>query len=151
MQDRTADQLHVKVTHVENAASGLAHYGEGFHREFIEDFLQCVVLLFLDPLYAFGSFFRFGVGNFGARKGCRAVAQAAQALLNALPELVRFGAQFGVGELLHLRLKGIDGRDSGLRVLDVPLVLGPEDLAYQRINQTVKSFGGRRNTLGYLF
>ena len=66
-----------------------------------------------------------------------------QPLLDALPELICFGAQFGVGKLLHLRFEGVDRLDPGHQALDDPLVLCPKDLANQSVNQTVKSFGGR--------
>ena len=66
-----------------------------------------------------------------------------QTVLNSLPELVRLGAQFGVGELLHLRFEGIDRLDPGHQALDDPLILGPKDLADQSVNQTMKSFKGR--------
>jgi hypothetical protein len=66
-----------------------------------------------------------------------------QPFLNSLPELIRLGAQFGVGELLHLRFEGIDRLDPRHQALDDPLVLGPKDLANQSVNQAVKSFRGR--------
>jgi hypothetical protein len=53
----------------------------------------------------------------------------AQPLLNALPEFVRFGAQFGVAELLDLRLKRIDRLDLRHQRFDDPFVLGPKNLA----------------------
>jgi hypothetical protein len=67
----------------------------------------------------------------------------AESLLDALPELVRLGAQFGVAELLHLRLERIDGRDIGHRGLNETLVLGPKNLTDECIDQTLKSFAGR--------
>ena len=53
---------------------------------------------------------------------------AAQPLLNALPEFVRFGAQFGVSELLDLGLKRVDRLHFRHQPLDDALVLGPENL-----------------------
>ena len=53
---------------------------------------------------------------------------AGQALLDALPEFVGLGAQLVVRELLHLRLKRIDGLDLRHQALEFALVLGPEDL-----------------------
>jgi hypothetical protein len=63
--------------------------------------------------------------------------------LDALPELVGFGAQFGVGELLHLRFERSDGLDLGHQALDDPLVLGSKNLTDQSVNQAVKSFRGQ--------
>jgi hypothetical protein len=96
VQHHAADQLHVEMAHVEDAAAGLANHGE-----------------------------------------------RTQPFLNALPELVRLGAQLRVSELLHLWFEGIDGPDPGHHALDHPLVLGPKDLANQCVDQTVKSFRGR--------
>ena len=36
MQDDAADQLHVEVAHVEEAAAGFANYGEGFDQQIVE-------------------------------------------------------------------------------------------------------------------
>ena len=65
-----------------------------------------------------------------------------QPLLNSLPELIRLGAQFRVGELLRLRFEGSDGRNPGHQALDAPLVFGSKDLANQSVNQTVNPSEG---------
>ena len=39
VQHHATDQLHIEVTHVEHAASGFAHHGESFGKNFVEDFL----------------------------------------------------------------------------------------------------------------
>ena len=75
----------------------------------LKDFLQGVVLFFLEPLLPIEIGFVLGFSRFGALSLAGSFATAAQPLLNALPEFVRLGAQFGVGELLYLRLKRIDG------------------------------------------
>jgi hypothetical protein len=66
-----------------------------------------------------------------------------QPLLDSSPELIRPGAQLGVGELFHLRFEDSDSPDLGHQALDDPLILGPKDLANQCVNQAVKSFRGR--------
>jgi hypothetical protein len=71
--------------------------------------------------------------------------------LNTLTKFVRLGEQFIVGEPLHLRLEGIDSLDPGHHALDDPLVFGPEDLAYQSVDQTLKSFRGDALSSSYAF
>jgi hypothetical protein len=138
MLHHAADQLHVEMAHIEHAAARLAHHSEGFDEHLVENFLQGFVLLFLNLLGVVRIVLRFGPG---LSRG--AAGEPTEPLLNALPEFIRPGAQLVVGELLHLRLKGIDGPDLGHHALDDPLVFGPKDLANQSVNQTVKSFGGR--------
>ena len=36
MQDHAADQLNVEMAHVEDAAAGFAHHGEGFDQKVVE-------------------------------------------------------------------------------------------------------------------
>ncbi len=101
MQHHAADQLNVEVPHVQHAASGLANHSKGLLQNFVENFLQSFVLLF------FKLFLLIEIGLFptpsGGAAGRRFLCDPAQPLLNALPEFVRLGAQFGVGELLDLR------------------------------------------------
>jgi hypothetical protein len=96
-----ADQLHVEMTHVEHTAAGLAHHGEGFYQDFIQNFLQRFVLLFLELLRLIDINVGFG---FLLRRWN--IGDAAQPLLNALPELARLGAKLVVGELPRLPLRG---------------------------------------------
>jgi len=103
------------MAHVEHTASGLAHHGESFYQDFVQNFLQGFVLLFFELLGAvgIGFSFGFGIGFRRRRRGDMTQPLLIQAILDALPELVRFGAQFRVGELLHLRFEGIDSLDPG--------------------------------------
>ena len=58
MQDGAADELHVEVPHVQNAASGLAADGERFNQQVIQR------LAVGDPLLEFHGFLgEFGVGE----------------------------------------------------------------------------------------
>jgi hypothetical protein len=75
----------------------------------------------------------FGLLCFRARGARRrgssdAATDAAHPLLNALAEFVCLGPQFGVGELLDLRFKGIDGLHVRHQRLDDALVLRAENL-----------------------
>jgi len=126
------------VAHVEHPASGLTDHNECFHQDFVQSFLQSLVLLFLELLRAVGIVLRL---RFGIRRS--AARHTTQTILNSLTELVRLSAQFSVRELLGLRFESIDSLDLGHQTLDDALVLGPKDLADQSVNQTVKSFRGR--------
>ena len=130
MQDDAADQLHVEVAHVEHAASGFANHRESLHQNFVQHFLQSIVLLFFQPLLAvdvgLGFIFISGISrNFRGAS----VREASHALLDPPPKFIRLGAQLGVGELLDLRLKRIDSRHLRHQGLDDALVFRPENLA----------------------
>ena len=115
MQHHAADQLHVEVAHVEYAAAGLAHHGESFHQNFVQNFVDGFTAFVIELLEAV----RVGIGLVG---------NGGQTRLNALPEFFGFGAQLVVRELPHLRLKRIDSLDLRHQALQFALVLGPEDL-----------------------
>ena len=58
MQDPAADQLHIKVAHVEGAAARFAHHGKDFHEKVIQG------LALLEPLAEFVGFStQFGVAQ----------------------------------------------------------------------------------------
>ena len=61
VQNHAADQLHIEVAHVENAAAGFADHGEGFDQNFIEDFVDqlCALVVELFPAI------RIGIGLVG--------------------------------------------------------------------------------------
>ena len=115
MQHHAADQLHIEVAHVEHAAPGFADHGEGFHQKLVQRFVDQLGAIIFELLEAVGI-------------GVRFVRETGQALLDALAEFVRLGAQLVVRELLHLRLKRTDGLDPRHQALQFALVLGPEDL-----------------------
>ena len=58
---------------------------------------------------------------------------------DARAELGGFGAQLLVRELLHLRLKGVDGGDDGQHALDGALVRGAKDFSESLIEKHVES------------
>ena len=103
VQHHAADQLHVEVAHVEDAAAGLADHGKGFG----QDVLQKLI-------------FR--------RTPLVVVLDAFEALGQALAEFVGLGAQLGVGERVHLRFERIDLLDRGHQALNLALVIGAENL-----------------------
>ncbi len=115
VQHHPADQLHIEMTHVEDAAAGFAADGEGFDEQLVEDFFQGEVAFGFDLLLAVGVGVRL-VGDFG------------EPLLDALAELVGLGAQLGVGKLLHGRLQSADGFDRRQQALHFALVFGAEHL-----------------------
>src|ERR1035438_300631 len=127
VQHHAADQLHVEMPHVEHTPSRLADHSKGLYQNLFEDFLDSFVLLFFKLLLLV----KIGLvlGSRLGGLGLRTPGNVAQPLLNALPEFVRFGAQFGVAELLDLRLKRIDRLDLRHQRFDDPFVLGPKNLA----------------------
>ena len=116
VQHHAADQLHIKVPHVQNAAAGLAHYGKGFLQNLVQndvcDFQSLLIELSQPIEVSVGL-----VGNLG------------DAVLNLLAELFGFGAQLVVGKLADLRLERIDRQDSRHHPLDLAFVLGAKNLA----------------------
>ena len=120
VQNHAADQLHIEVAHVQDAAAGFADDGEGFGQQVVEDFFDGGEAIGLDLLEAVG----VGLGFVG---------DAAEPVLDALAEFVGLGAQFVVGQLLHRRLERVDGLDLGQQALYFALVLGPENLGYKEL------------------
>ena len=120
------------MPHVQHAAPGFADHRECFYQNLVQRFLQRVVLLLLHPLDAVEIILAiFRVCRRFTCSGRIPVAPShpAQPFLDALPELVRFGAQFLVRELLHLGLERVDGLYVGHQRLDNALVLRPKNLA----------------------
>ncbi len=103
VQHHAADQLHVEVPHIQDAAARLAHHGESLRENLIQDLIlnpAALVVVFNVP----GSF------------------------LDSRPELVRLGAQFGIAEPLHLGFKRANLLNIWHRALDFALVVGAENL-----------------------
>ena len=116
VQHHAADQLHVEMAHVQDAPAGFADHREGLDQEVGQDLADRLVMLGVDFLAALGLGPRF-IGNLG------------NALLYPAAEFVRFGPQFLVAKLLHLRLEGVNRLHVGQQSLDLALVFGPEDLS----------------------
>ena len=120
------------MPHVEHAASGFADYGERFDQNVVQRFLQRDVLLLFHPLDAVKIVFVIFRSCHCATSRRRipvAPSQPIQPFLDALPEFVRLGAQFGVREFLHLGFERVDGLYIGPQRLDDALVLRPKNLA----------------------
>src|SRR5579862_8863233 len=129
MQDHAADQLHIEVAHVQNAAAAFADHSKSFHQKLIENFIDC-----LDAL---------GVEFFPAVLiGIGLVRNMSQAILYPLAEFIRFGAQLFIAELAHGGFERVNGLDSRHQALDLALVLGSEDLGYKSINQNENPWRG---------
>ena len=130
VQDHAANQLHVKVAHVENTPSCLAHYRERLHQNFVENLLQRVVLLFFQALYAVNIVFLVRASRIRlCTPAAVCTSKTAQSLLDPMPELIRFRPQFGVSQFLDLGLQRVDGVHVRRQRLDDTLVLGAENLA----------------------
>ena len=101
MEDHPADELDVEGAHAEGTDGGFAHDGEGFLEQAVERASPGRrEILFGDPL---------------------------EGLSEPAAELFRPGPELLVGERLHARLERVDRRDARQELLDVPLVLRPED------------------------
>ncbi len=122
VQNHAADQLHIEVPHIEHATSTFADHGKRLLQQFVENRLQHGAALRFDFLLPVG----IGVGF---------IRNRAQPLLNTGAKLRRPGAKFVVGELLHLRLQRVDRIDARLQALHFALVLSPENLTQQSIDQ----------------
>ncbi len=95
VEGQAADELHVEVPHVEDAAACLARHREGFGQEVVQGL----------PL--------------------------GQPLL----ELPGLGRELRVGERPQRRLQLADPLNDGADALQLPLVLGPDDLCEDGIDQ----------------
>ena len=81
------------MPHVENAASGLADYGESLGQDLVQHFLKRVVFLFFEALGTVKIVFLFRrLRGVRGRLVSVAGAESAQPLLNALAELVGLSA-----------------------------------------------------------
>ena len=103
VQNHAADQLHVEMAHVELAAADFADEGERGHENGCERFL-----------------------HFGAVFGIFYV-DALQLRRDLHLQFGGLNAEVLVGELLHFRLERVDLRDERLELLDVALVLRPDE------------------------
>ncbi len=121
VQNHAADQLHIEVPHVEHAPSGFADHGKGLLKQFVENCFEHLTALRFD--------FRLAIEVRGISIRVRRVGDRAETLLNTGAKLRRLGAEFVIGELLRLRLEGVDRHDARLQALDLALVLRPENLA----------------------
>src|SRR5271156_1732274 len=117
MQSHPADELHIEVPHVQNAAAALANQSESFLQKLIENFIDELPALVVEFFPAIHVRVRL-VGNTG------------QAFLYSQAELVRLRAQLLISELAHFGLKHVDGLDPRHQALNLALVLGPENLGY---------------------
>ena len=104
------------MTHIQNASACFASNGEGLFKDLVQDFVGYAKTFLLDFFLAL----EIGIGLIG---------NLSDAFLYCLAEFVGFGAQRLVRELLHLRLKRIDGRDSRQQALDLAFILGAKNLA----------------------
>ena len=116
VQNHAADQLHVEMPHIQNTASGFAHYGEGLFQNLVQNGVGEVQALLVELSQA-------------VKVSVRLVGYLGKAILNSLPEVLGLAAQLLVGKLLDLRLQRIDRQDARHQPLDLAFVLGAEDLA----------------------
>ena len=122
MEDHAADQLNVKVPHIENTPPSFTNYGESFYQDLVENLIKGLPALVFELLEAVG----IGVGLVG---------NLVQTLGNLLPKFVRLGTQLIIAERLHGRLQRTDGLDIWPQALEFALVFGPEDLRNGVVNQ----------------
>src|SRR6185369_12797897 len=110
-----ANELHVEVPHVQNAAASLAHYSKGLLQNLVQNGIGEFQALLVQL-------------SFAVEVGIRLVGNLGKAVLDLLTELVSLGAQLLVGKLLHLRLERIDRQNARHQSLDLALVLGAKNL-----------------------
>ena len=103
-------------------AASFADYRESFDQELLQGFIQCVGAFLFDLFPAIG--IRLGL-----------IGNLVETLLNAVAELVGFGAQLLVRKLLHLGFERTHILDLRHHTLDVALVLGAKDLGGNCLNQ----------------
>ena len=128
MQDHSTDQLHVEVPHVQNPTTCLAYNRECLFENFVQHFLQSVVLRFLSALDALRIGLVIGPTGSCARLGSVACGETAESICYFLAELVGLGAQLFIREPLHLGLKRGNCSHTGQQALDFTLVLGAKNL-----------------------
>ena len=102
VQDDAANELHVEVPHVEEAAPRLARKRKGGNDHRLERLLYALL-----------------------ERGFRRV-RVFQLFLDLRLQLLVSRLEIGVGERLHFRFAGVDGRDGRLDALDVALVFGAD-------------------------
>ena len=102
MQHDAADELHIEMPHVQEAAARFARQGERGHDGWLDGRLQFLFVGFI-----------FGIGVF-------------QALLDLLAQLRIARCEVFRVERLDFRLARVDGRDDRLQFFDVAFVLGAD-------------------------
>ena len=86
MQNHAADQLHIEMPHVQNAAASFADHGEGFDQKLIQDLVDQLSSLIVE-------FFQTVLVRVGL------VRNTGQAFLYPLAKFVRLSAQLLIAEL----------------------------------------------------
>ena len=122
VQNHAADQLNVKVAHVENTPPSFTNDSEGFHQDLVEYFIDDFPSLVVQFLEALGI-------------GIRLVGDLVQTLFNSLSKFIGIGAQLFIAERFHGRLQRADGLDIGPQTLEFALVFGPKHLRDGVVNQ----------------
>ena len=103
MQDGTADQLNIEVAHAQRAAADFTNQGECGNQRRFGGFAQTQLVIRIG---------RVELGEAGLDFGL---------------QLRRHRRKFGVGELFHLRLEGVDGFDDRVQGFHVAFVLGADE------------------------
>ncbi len=116
VQHHAADQLNVKVAHVQDAAAAFAAHGKSLGQNLIQD-------------------------GFAGSQTFSLVLNAVQPFFDACAKLSRLGAELLVRELFQLRLKRIDQAHVGSYPLDFPFVTGAKNLGECFTYQFVVSSG----------
>ncbi len=126
VQHHATDHLHVEVTHVEHAAPSFADDNKGFGEDFLENFFERGLL---------GCF--PGIAGVGVIRG--GFRYTAEAFVNLFAEVEGLGAKLFVGQRSDGLVQGGNLVENGLEALDLALVLGPENLGCNGVNQCGKS------------
>ena len=124
VQHHAADQLHVEVAHVQRPPSRLAHHRKRLFQQCVQHFLDSLVL-FLLPLLAAVRIHLF----------CRRLLQQRHPLLHPAAEFIGLGPQLRICQLANLGLQRVDALHARLKLLHFALVMSPENLCHQRVNQ----------------
>src|SRR5690348_2453134 len=110
VQDHAADELDVEMAHAEFAAASFANEGEGRDEDGFEGVLEPHAIIGVLEVRAF---------ELGGDLGL---------------ELSGLEAEIVVGEPLHFGLESVDGGDERLELLDVALVLRPDEYGYKIVD-----------------
>jgi hypothetical protein len=123
VQHQAADQLHVEMPHVEHAAPGLAHHGEGFGENLEQHFVLDAAALGvgrLDTVHVHR--LALGLGLFRLP-----LVEFARALGNPAAEFLGLGAELFVAQRLHGRLERAYLLDDRRHALYFALVTGSKN------------------------
>ncbi len=132
MQHHAADQLHVEMAQADGAPRCLAHGGEGFRQELLQNLGFFLTQFFVEVIdSAFRLVSLVGIHTGWRRKRLfKLLSRSGRRFSDAILEFIGLGAELGIGQTLIFRLQLTGLANIRTDAFNFTLVLGADDLFY---------------------